>query len=208
MKLERKFVILILVCLVLLWSGHALAFTLGFDPSWTQAGVGESFVVDVVAVGNDEDTLAAFDLDISFNPSVLSLFNYTVHNSLGDLETFEALDDSIGDNGAGVLDLKVISLIWPDVFTGGSFFSDQFNGSNSSIALATITFHGLSAGSSDLAFSQAQLVDEGGALVSQVNLDPASVEVTPVPLPASVLFLGSGIAGLLVGISRKRRQRG
>jgi hypothetical protein len=73
--------------------------------------------------------------------------------------------------------------------------------SNGEWVLDTLTYH---VASNIPANQQLQIQLFGGSSSSQVNFDNASLDfVSSVPLPASVLLLGSGLAGLMI-FRRKR----
>lgn len=71
-----------------------------------------------------------------------------------------------------------------------------------SFLLATLTFNGASAGTSQLGFGAVVLSDALGNVIANPTLVPASITV--VPLPAAIWLFGSGVLGL-IGIARRKK---
>ena len=175
---------------VLLLAGNATAATLSFNPSDSTIGVGESVDVDIDISGLENDNLSAFDFTVEYDSSVLSFDSYEFGDQLGDIDNFEAIDASQGDN--------LIEVSWLGDF---GFQDDDFT-------LATLSFTGDSVGESPLSLSDIELYDDSWPS-GTLNAEPGSgyVEVTAaaVPIPSTVLLLGSGILGL-AGFRKKCRK--
>jgi len=87
-----------------------------------------------------------------------------------------------------------VSFIWNPVF-----WSNQPD----SFTLATISFTGISGGNSDLFFSNVLLADDLWPVGSlDATLGTGSVDVAPVPEPATMLLFATGLAGF-AGLRRK-----
>jgi len=82
---------------------------LWLDPVFqVTSGTGDDVSVMLMAGGLGDKaplSLSAFDLDIHFDPSVLSFTSYTFFDGLGDLGLFEAEDYSFGEWLAGTIGL-------------------------------------------------------------------------------------------------------
>lgn len=161
------------------------------EPGFQMGSTGDDVTLTLMVGGLGDGvapSLGAFDLDVIYDPSVLSFTSYTMMGSLGDVVLFEALDESLGDLG-GAIALAEISLLTDaelDLLQGSSF------------ALAELTFHidALAAPDSthlsleDIAFS-----DGSGIDFTDVDLRGATIG-TVVPEPSSLLLLGLGLLAL------------
>lgn len=172
------------------------AVTIGFDPAVSSIAVGNDFDVNIIVSGLESTDVAAFDFTVNYDFSLLQFSGYSLGNSLGDLIAGEAVDLSWGDDGAGSINLAEVSLL------GNLAFQEDL------IVLATLSFVGLAEGESLLTISETlpltfMLGDDPGNPLTAGTPGTSSVTVSPVPLPASVLLLFSGIAGAV--LSRRKR---
>lgn len=166
-------------------SAAAIAFT--FAPASQSANINNGpLSVDIIVSGLSGSQIGDYDLDVSFNPSILSPTNVLFGPYLG------APSDSI--NGfsftPGVVDLFEVSFL--DPATLAALQPDSFT-------LATLVFSPLQLGTSPLTFSQLIAGDADGNPLS-VQAGTGSATVTPEP--GSLLLLGSG---LLAAVIRRRR---
>jgi len=175
----------------------ANAVTLAVVPAAPAANVGSTFSVDVVAsgVGTGAPSIGAYDVDLSYDSSLLSFNNLTLGTGLdvrglgslpgsdasvpGKVNVFEVSFDTIPD----------LNQLQPDTFT-----------------LFTLTFNAAAAGTSALQLTLNALSDAAGSALA-ASLQSGSVTVSPVPLPPTVWLLLSGLAGLVVTRTRRPADR-
>ncbi|UCG31918.1 MAG: hypothetical protein JSU68_09655 [Phycisphaerales bacterium] len=157
-------------------------------PASQQVGLGESVTVDLIISGLTDygaPSLGVFDLDLAFDPSILSLDSVVFGDPLLgdqlDLSGFGSIT-MFDDSAPGVLNLFELSLdpaAILDTLQAGSF------------NLLSLTFNPLGIGASLLGLSLNALGDSLGSPLA-ATLGGASIAV--VPAPAAVAL---GAAGLL-----------
>jgi hypothetical protein len=171
----------------------ALAIPLGFVPVAATVMPGDSLDFAVVVSGTaagSGPSVGAFDLDVSFDPAILSPTGVGFGPWLGDPALFEALTDFFFS--VGVIDLAEISLLSPaelDALQPDSF------------VLATLSFEALGPGTSPLIFSEVLVDDAFGA---KLAIEAGAGSVTVVPEPCTLALLGASLTGL--GAWRRRRR--
>jgi cohesin domain-containing protein len=177
------------------------ALTLSVVPQASTLNVGDTVSVDVVVsdlVNGGAPSLGAYDIDLSFDPSVLSFASIAF--------------------GTGLSVTGVPSII--QEFALGTGFVNPFEASLEDTAdlnalqagaftLFTITFNAGQVGTSLLSLGVNSLSNAEGAGVVADALNAGTISVVgapAVPLPAGVWLLVSGVAG--VGALGRRWRRG
>jgi Cohesin domain len=198
MKLRSAIVLAAMVCFPTL-AGAAVIQLL---PANLNVAAGDTVSIDVVISGLGSSVVGDFDVDISFDPTKLSLTSYALGSALGDVAAADALDFSLGLVGSGLLNLAEVSLLSPAALDG--LQTEPF-------ALATILFKvtALALGTTTLIdVSIVHALGDGAGLpiaVSSVagsTLTGSGPGVAPEPALTSLL-----LAGVALGLYRRRSVR-
>jgi len=161
----------------------AEAISLDFVPAFQTVATGQSVVVDLVISGLARPpSVGAFDLDVSFDPSILTPVDVVFGPFLGDPLLFEAITGF--SFPPGIVDLAEVSLLLP---------SELDSLQPSSFSLATLYFTASGDGISPLVLSEV-IVDDAFGDKLEVVAGTGAVEV--VPEPSTAWLLGSGLAAL------------
>ena len=197
----------ILCAMVLLFSTTTsqAIIMLEFDPVMQEVAVGDSVDVGVVISGLRDFapvSLGDFDLDVTFDDSILSFDSLAFGSFLGDPFLGDAIT-GVDDSVSGVVNLFEVSLLEPDgvicILCIPPFLDDLQPGS---FTLATLTFEALAAGTSSLLLNINAL---GDAFGDPLSADLGVGSITAVPEPATLILLSLGLIAL-VGLRRIDRR--
>ena len=183
---------------LLMASSMASAASLSLQPAGLTVTPGMAFSVDlqVSGVGSPAPgSIGGFDLEISFDPAVLSLQSYSLGGFLGDVGQFEAADFSLLQSGKIQLtEVSFLATAALDALQPGSF------------KLATINFMAATAtppGGSPVSITRLwSLGLATGLPLDDVTL--SDVTVTAVPEASTCALMLAGLA-LLAATARRRR---
>ncbi|ALS98059.1 hypothetical protein [Lacimicrobium alkaliphilum] len=177
MKMIRS----LLIALALVTTSSHAAF-LSLTPSVSFAETGDTVVLDLMIGGLGDggpDSLGDFDLDILYDPAVVSISSYSLTNMLGDIDFFEAFDFSLGDDGLGTLGLSVVSFLTdselnalqPDSFSLATIsFSVDFLPENSFTWVEIGTIYGMG----DVFGDPLEITSTANALITNSINEPAA----------------------------------
>lgn len=184
---------LVLTVSLLLSNVSSASLILWLDPAVQPGETGDDITLTLMAGGLDAGgplSLGAFDLDIIFDPSVLSFTGYTLFDGLGDILFFDALDLSLGEYGPGMIGLSEVSFLSETTLDAVQL---------AEFALAELTFHVDLLDAADFtivdmlpfAFS-----DGAGLAITPLEMRSALIGTQPqttVPEPSTLFLLSLGV---------------
>jgi hypothetical protein len=198
----KRLIVLVAVLAALVTAAPAHAVTISFDPSSTIVDVGDLVNIDVVISGLDasEDIVSAYDLDVTYNSSIVNATGVDFGPFLGGpgfvLEDFILSSGRIDFAAESLLTDQQLAALQPDSFV-----------------LATLSFIALTPGTTALNFDPVAppgilIVSFGGFPIDPATIIAGTGEIVvrgPVQTPEpSTLWLG--LVGLLAARELRRRR--
>lgn len=204
---NKQFGLCLIVIMGLLHLGPASAVSLDFQPANSIVSLNDSFDVDVVVsgLGSANEIVSAFDLDVVYDPLVLSATDFQFTTNLGSLDPFDFevffADSFITPGRIDFAELSVLSDAELDSRQGDS------------VVLGTMTFEAIAVGVSSLVFDASTFpgIDiKGREALRLLNLDVGDGSVTVndvavIPLPGAAIFMLTGLLG--IGVASRKRKR-
>lgn len=191
----NKISISIAVLLSLAFASSATAVSFTLAPATASVAPGEMILLTLVASDLAPSVIGGYDIDVVFDPSVISVVNYTLAGVLGDLTLGEAFDFSGGAATPGILNLTVLSTL--DAASLATLQQGQF-----AIATFSVMIDAAAAGGAhSLSLALNALTDGSGIPIAPNSLSGASLNV--IPEPSTALLLSVGLAAM----AGRRRER-
>jgi len=200
MTLKKSVLRAIFLPLLLVTSPSVLATViLDFTPGTQTVLLSGQASVDITASNLQNEYIGAFDFNVAWDNSILSLSSVSFGSALGG--GLLSLQSASINNALGISSLAE-----------SSFLSDltSLQTGTADIILATLVFNTLSVGQSVLSLTGnlpggGFLGNESGLLLA-ANADTGIINVVdnPIPVPATLLLMGTGLLTLL-GIRRRNR---
>jgi hypothetical protein len=158
-----------------------MADSIDFNSKISNVLVGQTFQVDIVG-NNFNYILDGGGFDLSFNPSIVLVDSLVVDTTTWDFKT---------SNGTLNPQTGTITNV---------YFNDFFNQNSGNFPIAIITLTALHEGSTPLTLSSAINFPFGsGGTQTFPTLNTGTVNVSGVPLPASVWLFGLSVFAWLLG---------
>ena len=168
----RKFALLGIVAMALcLLPFSATAITIGFSPASQTVEVGDTVLVDVVISDLAGEIVSAYDLDVTYDASILSATDVTFGTFLGDEFFFEVFND-FDLSVPGVVDFAQLSLL--SDFELAALQPDSFVASGDRVRQA---IGDLGTSSLDFRVRRVQLHHRDCDARPSIDVDPASGSV-------------------------------
>ena len=156
----------------------------------------QKVIIDVDISGLESVDLASFDIDVTYDDSLVAFDRYFLTDALGSISLMDAEDWSFGDDTFGTVNISVLSFLE----------AEELEDQPDAFILTTLVFDTIEACPTTddfgIELSYIDLGDAYGDLVS-FNVPMGSTSINAVPVPAAAWLLGSGLLGL-VGIRRRK----
>jgi hypothetical protein len=171
-------------------SGFAEAATISLSPLDQDVVQGDAFGVKLNFDFTGGSAVLGGGIDVFYNSSIIDFVSFTINPAINSDAAFTRVPDDMTNEINGI-----------------SF--GNFSGYSGTGLIGTLNFKALAPGETSLTMANNDL--PAGAFFDLVgnkvamNYQGAHVTVQPIPLPAAVWLLGSGLAGL--GMFRTRRRR-
>lgn len=187
------------LCLLTISTAAQSAITLSLDPANQEALTGSSFDVRLIIAGlggGGPPSLGTFDVDVSFDPSILSFNTATFGDPLlGDQLDLGGLGSVIEvtskDGTINLFELSLDSAADLDTLQTAGF------------VLATMNFKALTTGSTVLTPSVKALGDALGDPLMADSIRPAVATVSPIPEQTPVALIAAGLL-VVIGLAKVR----
>ena len=168
------------------------------DPATSFGSIGDTVIVDILWDGDDSQYIGDWDIDLTYDSTVVSYSGSTFHLGVDSFGCFNCGDDSV----PGLINLFEISFDSPaDLIANQDSLSKTFK-------LATLEFTGIADGVSPLLFGQTTFGDENGDAFTPVlangRICVGNADCTvSVPEPTTLSIFLISIAGLALRWQRR-----
>jgi hypothetical protein len=186
----------VVLALGVLSGSSALAVTIGFSPDSQTVGPGDSLTVDIVVSDLGGEIVSAYDLDITYDASVIAATSVAFGPLLGDEALFEVFND-YDLSVPGLVDLAQLSLL-----SDAELLALQ---GGDSFALATLGFDAVGLGTSSLDYVFDAFNDIKGLNAQPLEVVAQSGAVSVIPEPGAALLFVVGV--IAVGRAMKHVRR-
>ncbi len=207
MKLLNKIIISVLIVFMITGYVYARPVVDITTPDRTLS-IGETFDIEIM-IGDDETELAAgifsVSVGITFDPSIIGFVSYSLADIWEDAST--PWTTVIGDDNADPLYKANEFMI-----STQTLYGERYENYTSNVLIATLTFETIGIGSTDLITKDANFIQGGedfflwnfDCIDTLIEFKSGTVKVDAVPVPSSLLLLGSGIFAA-IGITRRKK---
>ncbi|WP_419660787.1 uncharacterized protein Dvar_11940 [Desulfosarcina variabilis str. Montpellier] len=161
----------------------------------TAPAMADSYSVDITISNLGDFNLASFDLDVTYDSSLLTFSDYTLTEELGsftgpDPISPDAEDWSWGDYALGTVNLAVVSYL------------DDLSSQPDTFTLATLSFSGDESALDAISISYLDLSDDFG---DPIPVSVNGTHINVVPIPGAIWMALPGLLGI-IGVRRRTNQ--
>ena len=188
-NMKKTVVVSAIVATLVGFGSLAEAATVSLSPGHQDVTQGNAFSVKLNFDFTGGTAVLGGGLDVAYNSSVIDFISFDINPAINSDASFTRVPDDLTNKINGI-----------------SF--GNFSGYNGTGLIGTLNFKALTPGETSLTMADNNLpagafFDVAGGKVA-MNYQNAHVVVNPIPLPAAVWLLGSGLAGL--GLFRTHRR--